>query len=263
LNDATKEHGKDSAEAREAQVNLTKAQRDATGSALDVTSAMAALNDAVAENPALLGDSKAQLQTWVTQGLISAETAAFMEAQLDDTADAAVRLGRTDPNVAISETGGARTQGQLSRVQQAAINAGRQRPNVHVTTTGVGSVIGQLNRIPRNITVRVNARMGQTVSGAIGGPTFHEGGYVGGRRGEEVAAILQAGERVLSLSEVDAMSRGVPVAGGGGGGTNIYLTVDARGSLNPNSQEIASLVASGLRQAGELGIPLTLRGRSL
>jgi hypothetical protein len=64
----------------------------------------------------------------------------------------------------------------------------------------------------RTLTVRTNfVTTGQGGSGGI--PLFHEGGYVPGPRGQEVAAILQAGERVLSLDEVDSMSRGIPAAG--------------------------------------------------
>jgi hypothetical protein len=250
-----------------AEERYAAATSGARKSVIDLQSAANALKDSMDAQGLSAQDVADEFVALAMQQGFTKKESEALAAAFGITTAKANELGRTDPNVAISETGGSRVKGQLSGVQQAAINAGRQRPNVRVTTSGVDFVIGQLNRIPREITVRVNARMGQTVSGAIGGPTLHEGGYVGGRRGEEVAAILQAGERVLSLSEVDAMSRGVPVAGtgggGAGGGTNIYVTVDARGSLNPNSREIASLVTSGLRQAGELGMPITVRGRSL
>lgn len=45
-------------------------------------------------------------------------------------------------------------------------------------------------------------------------PTFHQGGVVPGRPGQETLGLLQAGERVIP-------------AGGGGGGNTYYLTVNA------------------------------------
>lgn len=52
----------------------------------------------------------------------------------------------------------------------------------------------------------------------VGAPKMHSGGYVGGMSGQEVPAILQAGEAVLSARTVRNLNR----SGGVGGGLNIH-----------------------------------------
>lgn len=54
---------------------------------------------------------------------------------------------------------------------------------------------------------------------------MHTGGVVPGRRGEEVAAVLQAGEGVMSLQQMDAMRNGT-----GGGTQRIVVELDVTGA---------------------------------
>ena len=81
-----------------------------------------------------------------------------------------------------------------------------------------------------------------------------------GPRGQEIAAILQAGERVLSLSQVDAMNRGLPVpgvGGGGGRGTTVTYNVVVNGGLG-TGPEIGSAIVEHIkryeRSNGSIGL---------
>lgn len=104
LNAAIAQHGPKSLQAAAAQIALTGAQRQAAGSAMDVTGATAALNAKIAEQPGFVGAAKAQLATWAAQGLISKGTAQQLGVQFDNTAAKARNLGAVDPNVAITAT---------------------------------------------------------------------------------------------------------------------------------------------------------------
>ena len=81
------------------------------------------------------------------------------------------------------------------------------------------------------------------------GGTFHEGGLVPGRPGQEIAIIAQAGEYVVPADEVADMSRGK-------GETNISITQNVTGSvdgavrryLSRNGQEVASMVVGYMRE---------------
>jgi TP901 family phage tail tape measure protein len=222
LNDAVSAYGEGSPEATEAQQALTAAQREATGSALDVTQAVAQLNAAIEANPALLESSKSQLATWVAQGLISEETAAAMGAQFDITALKAVALGQTDPNVSVTATD--RATPTIASVEGAVRNLDGKRATVNIDiferVFGHGSPFG-FNAEPR----------------ALGGPVRANSMYevVEGGRPE----LLQQGNRTYLMPGQDGTV--VPMgqmtsAGNGGGGwggglTQVRLTVTGDGGL--------------------------------
>ena len=82
----------------------------------------------------------------------------------------------------------------------------------------------------------------------VGAPRMHSGGWAG-LRPDEVPAILQRGERVLSRRELAAQG-GVPA---GGGGQTVAVTINARDAQSFRqsrvqvASDIARAVAFGLR----------------
>lgn len=196
-NDAVAEFGAESPEALTAQLALTDAQRQATGSALDVSSATAQLNAAIAANPALLSSAKAQLETWVAQGLISRDTAIAMGAQFDVTAGQARNLGQTDPNVNLTATDGATPT--IRSVEEA-----RDRLN---GTTATVSVLTNflLGPLPRYERPDGRAHGGRVAAGRL--YEVNEGG---------AAELLQAGGRTYLLPGMDGnvVPMGEMTAGG-------------------------------------------------
>lgn len=146
----------DPAAIAEAERGLAAAQREAVGSALEVSQATATMNQAIAENPALLEESKAQLATWVDQGLITQATADEMAQKFDLTALRAAALNESDANVEVSSTGTAETGERLEGVTKRATAIPKSR-NTATTTTGTDRSRGSLdgvskaaNAIPRS-----------------------------------------------------------------------------------------------------------------
>ena len=88
--------------------------------------------------------------------------------------------------------------GALDTATQRAQELGQQNPVVEVGISGVEQSINDIAAIQREINnLRgrdVGIRIVGTAVGAVGGGVmrFHEGGYVPGPRGQEIAAVLQA-----------------------------------------------------------------------
>jgi hypothetical protein len=272
LNDALVRQAEVYANAESTAWEKAAADQAVTSALIGLDTAANELNTEIASGNLTLADARSRLIDMAVAAGVSQSEAVRLADQLLHTTTRARDLGNTDPNVDISETGGSRTLGTLSSVQQQAINTGRQKPNVRVTATdNASATLGWIGRqifgLPSSKNISVNVAVSGMAALNIAKNKllgFHTGGIVPGPRGQEVAAILQAGERVISLPEMDAMDRGMmPGPSGGGGGVNVYLTIDNRGSLNPNSPEIARLVTSGLAKAGQMGMPITIRGRSL
>lgn len=108
--------------------------------------------------------------------------------------------------------------------------------------------------------VRGLSRLGkQHTGGWIGAPRFHSGGWPGV---DEVPAVLQSGERVLSRSEVSAMGgpSGVESAarGRGGGGVTINVSaIDSRSSREYFEGDGARAMLNARRTGrGDLGLVL-------
>jgi len=257
LNDAIATYGATSPEATEAQAALTEAQRQATGSALDVSSATASLNAAIAANPALLQSSKDQLAVWVAQGLISQSTADAMAAQFDQTAASAAALGATDPNVAVTaET--ATAMGLLDQVWGGLLNLDGQTATVTVTEVW--------NRVES----KLFNRGGLAFAG--GGVVYAATGMVapdGPRGTDTIPAWLTPGEMVLNKGQQanlwNLLSSGsmVSASAGGGGVAQAPVIIDARGAIISSQAQFDRMVASALSRNGERGRQLTYRGRRL
>jgi hypothetical protein len=222
LDEAIATHGATSAEAAEATLGLEDAQRGladaqwgAVTSAAEADSALAGLKDAVDNGKVSVDTFRDTLAQWVAQGFLTqaqADAAAGSVAGLAAEADVADSK-RVD--IPVAAPGSPSTWQALRDVKEEALSIPGYR-NTHVSASGVSTVIGQFDALARAINRASGGNIRVSVGGG-GGLILHEGGYVPGPRGQEVAAILQAGERVLSLDEVDSMSRGIPAAGMGGG----------------------------------------------
>lgn len=108
-------------------------------------------------------------------------------------------------------------QGVLQQFRDNGVEVGKydrllRGVDAHVVTTvearGLAATMGQLGELKRKYDgaeYRVRVDVAATQRGGInigsGVRVFHEGGVVPGRRGEEVAAVLQAGEEVLALND--------------------------------------------------------------
>lgn len=125
-------------------------------------------------------------------------------------------------------------------------------PGLDGANSGLDSLHTKIRQIDGStVTVNVNTRH-TTSTGRMGGvPLFHEGGVVPGRRGEEVAAVLLAGERVLSLDDPINKALSSPMVSanslGGGAATNV-INIDLRGAVTPDSRQLVRLVTYALNR---------------
>ena len=97
---------------------------------------------------------------------------------------------------------------------------------INAVIHGVNAIIRGYNLIPGHKDIKTIETFG-----TMKVPKFHSGGIVPGKRGTEVPAILQAGEAVMSLRQMNAL-RG----GGGGGSLNVQsgaVTINVHGNADP------------------------------
>jgi hypothetical protein len=146
-----------------------------------------------------------------------------------------------------------------------------RRVKAQVDVTGIGAAERQLNNVARTRYALIRAQI--AVTGRATGITIHSGGEVtdygvrryhaGGLAGDERAAVLQVGERVLSVDQNRAFTQfmkaihrmpSFPVGGGGGsrGGTvSIYAPISPWDARVPGLREVirtaAEQVVSDLR----------------
>jgi hypothetical protein len=274
LDEAIAAHGATSAEAQEATRGLEDAERAVADaqwatveSAAEADSALAGLKDAVNAGDVSVDAFKDTLATWVRQGFLTQEQADAAAESVSGLASQASEADKERVDIPVTTPGSRTAQDQLHRTTNEALKVPTRR-NTNVSTSGTGTAMFRIQQVKDKIsslndkTVHVNV----AVSGAAQLSLiqnkllddFHSGGIVPGPRGQEVAAILQAGERVISLPEMDAMGRGMSGAGGVGGATyvdNRRITINT--GADPQS------VVAALRRAGEIGLPITIRGRSL
>ncbi len=210
----------------EAERDYQDALTGASEALVGTQSAELALNDAIAANPGLVDTAKRAIYDMaIAQGYTAAQ-AAEMAGQFDTATYAAVVLGQ-------------------------------QRPSIPVSAPGLSTVIGQFDDLARAVNAASGGKFRVSVGGG-GGLTMHEGGYVPGPRGQEVAAILQAGERVLSLDEVDKMSRGIPAGPVAAGGMSSVMTVNIGRVVSNDPVKFVEGLQSYQRTHG--AIPIKVKG---
>jgi hypothetical protein len=200
LVEAEAQYGAGSAEATAAALALSDAQFAASEAAFDQESALLALKGAVDDGTVSVSAAKAKLAEWVAQGWITQASADATAAALDG----------------VTWSAGSIPDGKT----------------IVIGIDGAAPVIGQLDAIARRVNALAGGSFRVSVGGG-GGLTMHTGGIVPGPRGQEVAAVLQAGEGVISIPEMDKLTSG---AGGAGG-----LSQDVRMSAGAIVRQIVSL----------------------
>ena len=164
--------------------------------------------------------AKATIDHWAESGLLGADSAAFYKGEVDKL------------NAAIKR------QPARSTTVVTAFNAVQAREQIDRVRFSAQSLDGKV------YTVRLKTIYETVQKGATSGPgfKFHEGGIVPGRRGEEIAAVLQAGEEVLSLDSPrnsgNVSRRFAGVGAGGMGGSTFIFQIDARGAWMPDTDAV-------------------------
>jgi TP901 family phage tail tape measure protein len=182
-------------EIAEAQRNYDDALRGASDSLFDVQQAQLVLNDAIRKGDVSVADAQQTLYDWAIAAGYTHDQAIIMAGGLGSAADAAIWLGQQNPVVDVAVSGKEQSISDIRAIQNE-INALQGRDvGIRIVGTAVGAVGGGVFR-------------------------FHEGGVVPGRRGEEVAAILQAGETVVPLDAPNLVP--MPAGPFGGGGAYTY-----------------------------------------
>jgi hypothetical protein len=257
--------GGNEAEIAEAVRNLEDAQRELSDaqwatveSAAEADSALAGLKDAVATGDVSMAAFKDTLATWVAQGFLTQAQADAAAASVANLGGQAAEADKERVDIPVTTPGAPEGRVRLTQVRDAAHDVPR-RTSTHVGVSGAGSAISLLNSVSTRIrqldgstaTVRVNARM--TSTGRIGGvPVFQHGGVADWQRGEHRLAMIAGGETVLPTHQT-GVSMGRAAASGYVDNRVFNITTGA----DPHS------VVRAIRQAGDLGLPITIRGRRL
>ncbi len=259
------------ADVAAAQRDLQDAILGVGDSALDVTTSAAALNAAVAENPALVDSALSALQTWRDQGIIPTDAQLrFLQEQIKQTALQGVALGGVDPSVDVTTTGTRTARERFADVEHAAERIPSRR-NTSVNATGTTHAKGLVDQFRQaldrlhdrtiHVNVVLNDPSGVKLS-ALSGQRAH-GGPVGAGRLYEVAEhgraeLLRMGGRSYLIpgsdGYVDPALSGAMVMGGsrggpGGGGDTFVFNVGVVGS----QREFDRMVQRGLNVRARKG----------
>lgn len=207
LDKAIKDHGQNSEEAAEATRTLEDAQRGLTDaewgtveSAAEVDSALASLKDAVERGEVSTDSFRSTLRTWVAQGFLTQRQADLAALSVGGLASEAEEADKQRVDIPVRTNGAVKSRTELRTVRDAAhsIPSGR---NTHVSTTGTQRAIGELDDVARRVNNIIrNGNVHVSVGGG-GGLILHEGGVVGGRPGQELLALVQAGEEMLTADD--------------------------------------------------------------
>jgi len=265
LDEAISAHGTNSAEAAEATRGLEDAQRAVTDaqwgtvqSAAEVDSALAALKDAVDNGDVSMDSFRDTLATWVAQGYLTQAQADAAAASVLGLAGEAEAADQQRVEIPVGVPGSEESRIRLRGVRDGAHDI-PGHVNTNVTTSGAGSALSLLDAVKIRIqqldgstaNVTVNARA--TSTGRIGGvPIFHGGGVVeGAPRGTELLALVQSGEGIISLDDMDAMKRGVPAgAGMGGGGHTTVVNYNLTFNGPTNDKQVIEAIKRHERNNG-------------
>jgi hypothetical protein len=259
LAEAEKEHGKGSAEAAEAARDLSDAHDEAVTAALGFEQAQITLASAVENGDIKLSEAKDMLQKWVEQGHITQAEADTMAAKFDVAAGSVAHYTDT--------VAGAQQQGDVrTNIQHNAVAA---REAIDTVRRKFEALDGRVYQ------VRFKTIYETVQEGARGGPGFrlHEGGFVPGPKGREIAGVLVGREEVLHWDDPrhsDNLARNymnanfVPhgAVAGGGGATLINVSVDMRGAIVASRADAQRWVAEAWNGAAARNL-VSVRGRPL
>lgn len=193
LNEAIKEHGRDSAEAREAQSKLAK-------QALVTQEDMLFLAAAVKDGSTSISTIRRRFEELEAQGMIPPGTTESVIRRLQEVVDQAHEVEANSPTVSV----GADLDGALRSLHGFDVYLDQVTRNrtVHISTTGTKVSGGRVHT-------------GGFITGS-GIQRFHEGGQLGrfphdgtlrslGLASDEVPLIGQTGETILSRQQTAAM----------------------------------------------------------
>jgi TP901 family phage tail tape measure protein len=192
LTDAIKEHGKGSKEAEDAQWALLE-------STVGVTDAATRLKGAVADGSVSLGQSKAQLATWVRQGLLTQAQAEVLAGEIEGVTGAANKLSATPAAPKVSAPGLQATDAGITRLSTNVRQLDGQTATVRVNLQGAQAVYGSIAAIERRA---ANVA-------AVAGPRplkKADGGYISGpgtTTSDSIPALLSDREYVQRAAAVD------------------------------------------------------------
>ncbi|HEU4542194.1 MAG TPA: phage tail tape measure protein [Jiangellaceae bacterium] len=198
-NEAVKEHGKNSEEAKAASIGLAEA--------------VAGMEAAVLDGDLSWENFDATLDRWVQQGVITAGQAETIRDSVNEAKGAADDYAgdyQAQLKLARDKAAERAAQRDLDRIAAA------RRARLMANLTGQAGVESALNRLAQPRTARITVtyavsggipagltrgHSGGLVTGAGIIPRFHEGASLAGLAAGEIPAILQTGERVLSRSQ--------------------------------------------------------------
>jgi TP901 family phage tail tape measure protein len=214
----------------EAEARYAEAVNGARSSVVDLQSAANALKDSMAENGFTAEEVTAKFVDLAVQQGFTAEEALVMAEAFGIATGTADSLGRTDPNVAVSETGAMGVQEQL----RSTSNEARGIPNtVHVGVfaethsarigiAGVGQALNDIDGRQATVTVKqlfttVGQAFGFASGRAVGGPVS-AGRLYEVAEGDK-AELLNMGGRQYLIPGADGNV--VPAGNWNGGGSGM------------------------------------------
>lgn len=235
--EARKEYGQSSDEYADAVRGIEDAQINAASSAANLESAATDLEAQISEHPATLSNARLALQRWVSQGLISQETAQIMALRFENAANKA------------DEIQGTRTTDL------------RARDNASSRIISVGNRLRDLDG--QTATIRIGAAVGAAVGNilnqayylathAAGGPIGHAA--AGGPRGSPVwmheqgpeIAVHPDGSMVIPAGKSRTI---MDAAAGLGGMSGPIVNIYAQGSIL-TERDVVGMVVQALRDKG-------------
>jgi TP901 family phage tail tape measure protein len=179
-NEAVAEHGASSLQAIEAQSKLNEAHLRAAQSARGVMIAAEEMRQAIEQGTMTVDSAKGMLDLWVQQGLITAETAARLKSQFDNTAAGAQAVA---DKTAVAKA----ALDQLDGTEATALITVVQR-QIDVNQSGVPFSIGAIE-LARNQDLNGNGVIGRFA----GGPVWPGQTFLVGEKGPELVQFSGQG----------------------------------------------------------------------
>lgn len=269
LDTAIQDHGRNSAEAAEATIALQDAMLGVGDSALDVTTAAANLNAAVAENPNLVDSALTALQTWRDQGIIPTdEQLHFLQEQIRKTALEGAALDETDPHMEVTEEGARSAREKFFAVERQAKDIPARR-NTSVTTSGtaraqqqIRDFVDRLLGIPSSKTVMLNIVSNNIPGGgflgvgnnAAGGPVAAGEATWVGEQGPELLVMGNKSGHIYNQAQLASLAAPMtPAATYAGAGATVININMGRGVFVGTRREFKQAVQQAVNELGRKG----------
>jgi hypothetical protein len=243
----------------DAQRNLSDAQWATVESAAQADAALAGLKDAVDRGDVSVNEFRDTLATWVRQGFLTQDQADRAAKSVGGLAAEAEDADKKRVDIPVATPGADDSRERLRRVKDA-VGMIPNRKHIDVTARDRASgvirgVISALDRIPSLTTTVIQAQLRGSISGGPqvrqhGGPVRKGEAYIVGEQRPEVFVPDRNGMILPSVQSLGHM-------GSAGGGYVDNRTINITTGADPQQ------VVAALRRAGDMGLPITIRGRSL